>query len=144
MFKESICFISMLFGHHSCPNENAIPVQSTSGNGVIIVNVHAGNERGKTHITGSVEKAMNAGSVNSSRVHLDITATQKGKVLRSLATTFFPTEIPATRRGTPGRSKFDVTISELPSNAEITVTVHRQPIGLCKQKSASSDAKTSI
>lgn len=142
MFKESICFISMIFGHHSCPNENVIPVISTSGNGVIIANVHAGNERGKTHIRGSVEKAMNAGSVNSSRVHLDITATQKGKVLRSLATTFFPTEIPATRRGTPGRSTFSVTTSELPSNAEIAVTVHQQSIGLCKQKS--SDAKGSF
>ena len=128
MLKETLCFISMLFGHHHCHEEKALPVKSISGNQVLIAHAHAGNERGKAHIVGTVEKAFSAGTVSSHRNHLDITVTQNGKVIQSMATTFFPMEIPATRQGIRGRSIFNITTGELPPDAEITVAVHGQPI----------------
>ena len=131
MFKETFCFISMLFGHHTCPDEKVLPAKSTSQGGAIIANVHAGNERGKTHVTGSVSKGMCAGTVSTARTHLDITATKNGKVIRKVATGFSPSTIPASRQGNPGRSTFAVNLSELPSDAEIAVAVHDQPMRLC-------------
>ena len=131
MFKETFCFISMLFGHHTCPDEKVLPAKPTSQCGVIVASVHAGNERGKTHVTGSVEKGMCAGIVSTARTHLDITATKNGKIIRKVATGFSPSTIPASRQGTCGRSTFAVNLSELPPDAEITVAVHDQPMSLC-------------
>ena len=131
MFKETFCFLSMLFGHHTCSDEKVLPAKATSHSGAIIANVHAGNERGKTHVTGSVEKGMCAGTVSTARTHLDITATKNGKIIRKVATGFSPSTIPPTRQGTCGRSTFAVNLSELPPAAEITVAVHDQPMSLC-------------
>ena len=131
MFKETFCFISMLFGHHTCPDEKVLPAKATSQSGAIISSVHAGNERGKTHVTGSVTKGQCAGAVSTARTHLDITATKNGKALRTVATGFSPSTIPANRQGSCGRSTFAVNLSELPSDAEIAVAVHDQPMRLC-------------
>lgn len=133
MLKETLCFVSMLFGHHTCPDEKALPVKSTSHHHVQVAYVHAANEHGKTHITGAVEKTTEAGSVSSAHTHLDITATQKGKVLWVKRTAFFPGTIPESRQGNRGRSTFDLTTKELPADAEITVVVHHQPLSLCKK-----------
>jgi hypothetical protein len=132
MFKETICFVSMLTGYHGCPDEKVLFVQYASRDGVVICQAHAASEEGKTHIAGSVKKGFGAGDVNSSNAHLDITATQNGKVIRAVAADFFPTTIPATRQGTPGRSRFALEIPELPPDAKIAVNVHREPIGACK------------
>ena len=131
MFKETFCFISMLFGHHTCPDEKVLPAKATSQNGAIISSIHAGNERGETHVTGSVTKGMCAGTVSTSRTHLDITATKMGKVIRKVATDFSPSTIPASRQGNPGRSTFGVSLNALPTDAEIAVAVHDQPMRLC-------------
>jgi len=121
----------MLFGHHTCPDEKVLPAKATSQCSVIIASVHAGNERGKTHVTGSVKKGMCAGTVSATRTHLDITATKKGKIIRTVATGFSPSTIPASRQGTCGRSTFAVNMSELPPGTEITIAVHDQPMRLC-------------
>ena len=131
MFKETFCFISMIFGHHTCPEEKVLPAKATSQSSAIIASVHAGNERGKTHVTGSVEKGMCAGMVSTARTHLDITATKKGKVIRKVATGFAPSTIPASRQGKPGRSTFGVSLNALPADAEVAVAVHDQPMRLC-------------
>lgn len=120
----------MLTGHHNCPDEKALPVQSAAQGGLIICQTHVGNEGGKTHISGMVKKSS-PGSVSSTSVHLDITAKRKGKVIRAIATDFFPRTIPETRQGVQGRSKFSLEINELPPDAEVTVTVHHTPIHRC-------------
>ncbi|GEM_PF-3354273 len=131
MFKETICFVSMLTGHHSCPNEKVIPVQNESRNGVVVYQTHAGVEDGYTHISGTVKKGFGPGEVSAANTHLDITATRNGKVIHAVATDFFPKTIPATRQGTPGRSRFAVKMGELPPDAKILVSVHREPLGAC-------------
>ncbi|MDD5349993.1 MAG: hypothetical protein PHQ12_07265 [Chthoniobacteraceae bacterium] len=131
MLKETLCFVSMLFGHHTCSDEKALTVRCTSRNGVVVCQTHAGNERGKTHISGSVEKGAGAANIHAASTHLDIVATRKGKVIRSVATGFFPATLPETRQGIRGRSTFDVRMGELPPDAEIAVSVHRQPMRLC-------------
>ncbi|XHR28623.1 MAG: hypothetical protein ACFUZC_22235 [Chthoniobacteraceae bacterium] len=132
MFIETICFVSMLTGHHSCPNEKVIPVQNESRSGVVVYQTHAGSEDGLTHISGIVKKGFGPGEVSAANTHLDITATRNGKVIRAIATDFFPKTIPATRQGTPGRSRFAVKIDELPPDAKIAVSVHREPLGACR------------
>ena len=131
MFKETVCFVSMFFGHHTCPDEKQIPVQCTARDGIIICETHAGNERGATHISGSVEKGMSTGHISTANTHLDIVATRKGKVIRTFATEFFPRTIPETRQGVRGRSTFAISVKELPRDAEIAITVHQQPIRQC-------------
>lgn len=131
MFKETLCFVSMLFGHHTCPDEKQIPVQCTSQGGIIICETHAGTERGATHISGSVAKGTGARHASASNTHLDITVSRKGKVVRTIATEFFPRTIPETRQGVPGRSNFALSLKELPPDTDIAITVHQQPLRKC-------------
>ena len=128
MIKEIICSITMLFDQHTCSDEKGLPIKAVSRDGVVIAGVHAGTEHGKTHITGSVEKAIGAGTVSTAWTHLDITATSGGKVIFTRATGFFPTTIPSSRQGKRGHSEFSLYVGALPAGAEISVTVHKQPL----------------
>lgn len=132
MIKETICAVSMLTGHHVCNDEAVLKAKPDSRDGLTITQIHAGNEAGKTHINGAIEKSLAAGNANAANTHVDIVVTHKGKTVRTIATEFFPKDIPATRQGIVGRSRFAVSLDKpIPADAEITVSTHRQPIQQC-------------
>jgi hypothetical protein len=128
MLKEIVCATSMAFGYHSCPNETPLNITGVPRDGLVVRSLHAGVECGKTHIQGLVEKG-GLGGYGNANAAVDIVITRKGKTIRSLCAGLLPSRVPETRQGVPGRSSFGVTLDPLPSDAQITVTPHRQRAG---------------
>ena len=126
MLKETVCIVSMAMGWHTCPNETKLPVTGISRDGLVVCSLHAGTDRGKTHINGKVEKSFGLPVSATTKNHVDIVITQKGKTIQSLRAGLLPSQIPATRQGVPGRSSFGVTLDPLPADAQITVVPHRE------------------
>lgn len=126
MLKEIACIASMTLGQHTCTNETELSITGIPRDDLVVRSLHAGTERGKTHIKGLVEKGFGVPGNASSATHVDIVITQKGKTIHNLRVGLLPSQVPASRQGSPGRSSFGVTLDPLPTDAQITVTPHRK------------------
>lgn len=70
--------------------------------------------------------------------HLDVLVLDRnGKLLRGVAISYFPEEIPPDLRGSIGGSKFSVTLPPIPASAALVrVVYHRVPEVVCQYSTA--------
>lgn len=91
--------------------------------------VRAVADNGAVSVRGWVHK-IGFGPVNTANSHIDvIVLDSRGRVAWGIATTYFPSEIPNTIRGVPGRSHFSVHLPRpLPPGATLRIVFENGPV----------------
>jgi len=117
----------MLLAGTAKPNVAAVEMVS-HGSGEIGT-VRAVADHGAVSVRGWVHK-IGFGPVNTANSHIDvIVLDSRGRVAWGVATTYFPSEIPNTKRGVAGSSHFSVRLSRpLPPGATIRVIFENGPV----------------
>lgn len=132
-----IDFAMALSGHEQL---NAYPVERVSTNGAgRLATPHARKDAHGIFVSGRVEKGFSPGWVTTAWSHIDVVVLDsKGRVTQGIATTFFPSEIPASQRGITGRSSYSVRLPSMPqTGSTITVAFHHVPLSQCEYPSKS-------
>lgn len=131
-----IDFAMALSGHEQI---DAYPVERISSNGLgKIVTAHARRDARGVFVSGYVEKGFSPGWVTAAWSHIDVVVLDaNGQSLEGVATTFSPSEIPASLRGIRGRSSYFARLPFVPPpGSTIKVAFHNIPISQCELGSA--------
>lgn len=112
---------------------NVAPIETGTTGGGEVATARAVAEGDRISIRGSVKKRSEAGWVSSAYAHLDIIVFNSRRgVTQSTTATFSPSSIPATMRGTEGRSHYSVIIRRPAPGSTISIRFHNVPRQECR------------